>query len=266
MEISLYHLTAVIVAALAVAGVLAVTMLRLRRAESGYRALTPARIHKPVGQIESSHDKIAAHNAGKSFSSDRMETFTRRLIGDDAFEHMRARIASLLRIHRSDRSTSLWLSGCPGDNTGWQELHALLPGMPVTLEDVSHDGISAVAVYSRDVRVGTLLMNEAEKALRLTEKAHLTGAYVAEQNSYGPCDDMSLKIVLFYNKDEESLFAEPSLDVIPSQAGEKSVSDAEVCVGPVSPEQSERDAMAYALTSEYKFIHRSDRPLVIYTN
>lgn len=242
MDILLDHIMAVVLASLAIAGALGVTIHRLRRDGGAYRPISP-RAYGRDADVASAQP--LAEKSAPSSSASKMEAFTRRLIGDEAFELMRRRVASLLRIHSADRSTSLWLSGCPGDSTGWRELHSLLPGMPVRLEDVSHDGISAVAVYSREVRVGTLLMTEAEKALRLTGSAHLTGAYVAEQNSYGPCDDMSLKIVVFYRQDETP--ATPQ-------------------AGPVTPEESEHDAMAYALTSKYKYIHRGDQPMVIYLN
>lgn len=249
MDISLIQFVAVIVAVLAAAGILAGIIMYMRRGR----------------RVDN------AKSGGTRTSED--ESLTRRLIGDEAFERMRTRIASLLRRHSADRSTSLWLSGCPGDSTGWEELHALLPGMPVTLENVSHDGISAVAVYSRDVRVGTLLMNEAEKAIQLTDNAQVTGAYVAEQNSYGVCDDMSLKIVLFYNKEEADHQDVPASPHPVASVSPASEADASPCInqttssiGPVTPEQSERDAMVFALTSEYKYIHRGDRPLVLIMN
>ncbi len=275
MDMPIIQYLAVILAILATGAILGVTAYEIRRRLGLYRPVAPASsLSSSLSSSHSSTHVSADAHASSSSPASRAacapgEASTRRLIGNEAFERMRSRIASLLRLHKSDRSASLWLAGCPGDPTGWEALHSLLPGMPVSLKDVSHDGIAAVAVYSGRVRVGTLLLDEAERALRVSGSAQVTGAYVAEQNSYGPCEDMSLKIVLFY-RDSASPEAVDAPLSRPGETQEPKMSapaeESRICEGPVSAEEAERDALLLALSSDYKYVHRGEVPVLIYQN
>lgn len=198
-------------------------------------------------------DKYGGGPSVRTAESDRRspaEKATRRLIGDEAYERMHARVSELISHHRKDAAADIWLAAAPDDETGRHRLHTLLPGMPLSLKDVSDGGISAVEVYSDDICVGRLLLTEAEKALAITSGYRVTGTYVAEQNAYGDSDELSLKIVMFYRQSAVSDDAADEETVVPT------------------PEKTDNSlpALSRALDSEYKHIVRGGHPMVFYQN
>lgn len=163
---------------------------------------------------------------------------TRRLIGDEAYRDMFRRVEILLSRHAAHNSELLSL--CSGADTaeGTERLHSLLPGMPLTLKDASHEGVVAVDVYADSVKVGSLLFSEAERALAIMRSRSVKGVYVSEQSAFGDSSSVSLGIVIFHTA--------PAMG--PSTA-------------PV-----EKEAIARMLGSAYKFIHAGLHPVVVYQN
>lgn len=163
---------------------------------------------------------------------------SRRLIGDAAYHEMHRRVEILMARHAAHSSDCMYL--CSGADTprGNRKLHTLLPGMALILKDASHDDIYEVDVYSDDIRIGSLLFSEAEKALDLMHTRRLTGVYVSEQRAYGDCTTVGLGIVIFHT--------------------------APITVS--TPAPVEKEAIDHMLASTYKFIHAGLRPVVVYQN
>lgn len=126
------------------------------------------------------------------------ESSTRRLIGDEAYEKMVASVDDVIRRHSSDRCQSFGLSSGPDSDPGWRQLHKLLPGDPLWLRKDSDGGLDCIDVYSEGYLIGRLMLTAAEKAAEIMDSKTVTGAYVAEQNSYGDSNIVSLRIILFY--------------------------------------------------------------------
>lgn len=163
---------------------------------------------------------------------------SRQLIGDAAYHEMHRRVEILMARHAAHSYDCMYL--CSGADTphGNRKLHSLLPGMPLTLRDASHDGIYAVDVYSDDIRIGSLLFAEAEKVLELMHTRRRTGVYVSEQRAYGDCQTVGLGIVIFHTAPL----------TVKAQA------------------TVEKEAIDHMLASTYKFIHAGLRPVVVYQN
>lgn len=178
------------------------------------------------GDLESSADI----SSPASSSAEEMET--RELIGDKRYEEMSRHVSELLERHKKDTFKSVMLTAGSIERNAIRTLHSLLPGDPVRLQDNSRNGIPDVGVYVGDERVGRLLLDDATEALKAMTGTLVTGAYVAEQNSYGEnSNSISVKIIIFYTS-------------------------------AAIPDRQATDP----LKTPYKIIYRGLRPIVIYQN
>lgn len=144
---------------------------------------------------------------------------------------MTARIADIISNHRCDSTRTVALTGGPESEEGAARLHDLLPGDSLHLRDSSAPGVARVNVYSDDILIGHLLLEDAERALSVMHSMLVTGVYVAEQNCYGDVDAVALNVIIFY--------AVPVLD---------------------------GNEVAPASDTPYKLIFNGDRPIVVYQN
>lgn len=124
---------------------------------------------------------------------------TRKLIGTEAYTDMLHRVAAVLRSHLKDRYVKVTLTSGADSPEGENELHHLLPGDPLHLSRYAEDGAEYFDVYSRGFRVGRLMFDEAEAVSEIFRASVITGVYVAEQNSYGPCPTFDLTIAVFHS-------------------------------------------------------------------
>lgn len=133
------------------------------------------------------------------------EAATRELIGDDAYEDMVRRVDDIVSRHSSDRFVSVALSSGPKSLEGWKALCSLLPGDAVGLKFRDVDGLRIIDVLSNDVRIGSVLLTAADRLMSDVGGDAITGAYVAEQNSYGDSNVAAMRIIVFHSARSESL-------------------------------------------------------------
>ncbi len=127
------------------------------------------------------------------------EQATRDLIGDEKYEAMSHHVSELLKRHANDNFKTVMLTSGSIDRTALSTLHSLLPGDSVRLQDNTRHGIPDVGVYVGEERIGRLLLDDATEALEAITGTMVTGAYVAEQNSYGDeSDSISVKLIIFF--------------------------------------------------------------------
>ena len=127
------------------------------------------------------------------------EAMTRALIGDDTFETMKFTVENILKRHKDDNGVTISLtSGCESAHAS-SVLHSLLPGDELSLVKNEECGLEMIDVYAAGYRVGRLLLGDADIALSVMRDNTLTGAYVAEQNCYGDCNIVDMKIILFFS-------------------------------------------------------------------
>lgn len=166
-------------------------------------------------------DSAAAPAADRNLDHDNATAATRLLIGDDAYEKMIHAIDNLLKRHMDDRCLSVELTGGPETSQGWESMGTLLPGDPVALRPNRHAGVPCVDVYNGDDRIGRIMFEDAASVWKVLDAADLTGAYVAQQNSFGNSDVASMRIIVFY-KDRLKVnrtFAIPSPIRVDSPSG-----------------------------------------------
>lgn len=142
-------------------------------------------------EVKKSDNKI------ETLSSD--EKRTRLLIGDEAYTRMVANVDEVLLRHTDDTCQSIAISTSPDDEEGWSKLHQLLPGDELELVRTDLHGVECVDVMSEGVRIGRLMLTAAQKAIEIMKHYTVKGVYVAEQNSYGDSDIMSMRVIIFYN-------------------------------------------------------------------
>ena len=130
------------------------------------------------------------------------ERQTRQLIGNEAYDRMTNIVDGILRHHRLDRSVSVRLTAGPDSEEAAKEFHRLLPGDPLTLRRASENDCEFINVYSRGLRIGRLMLGEAEVVSHVLASTVMTGCYVCEQQSYGDCDSMIMGIVVFHSDAE----------------------------------------------------------------
>lgn len=150
---------------------------------------------------EALRDALAAHSCSDEMSE--AERDTRQLLGDKVYDDMVARVKTLLDIHDGEESSSVSLTVGPSDGNGRERLHSLLPGDKLRLEENCKDGVRQIEVYSDEYRIGALMLTDAEVVLDIMEHSRITGVYVAEQNSYGESDVVSMRVIVFYTADAE---------------------------------------------------------------
>lgn len=151
------------------------------------------------------------------------EKATRRLIGDENYAHMLENVNKVVERHGSDLCASIALTSGPVDDRGWQRLHQLLPGDSLWLSRNHSEGVDCVDVMADGYLVGRLLLTAARKAIDILEQQVVTGVYVAEQNSYGDSDTLSLRIIMFYRPLPDN---SPALPAHPAKSSTLSVSSA----------------------------------------
>lgn len=131
------------------------------------------------------------------------ERQTRRLIGNEAYDNMTKVVDGILKHHRFDRSVTVMLTSGPENSEAAAELHRLLPGDSLCLRRTTDKGLDMINVYSKGLRIGRLMLGDADAVSAVMDSAVLTGCYVAEQNSYGDCDTSSVGIIVFHSSCEE---------------------------------------------------------------
>lgn len=120
------------------------------------------------------------------------------LIGEEEYHKMTERIDSLLRRHGHQPCLTLNLTCGPDTDEGADELHHILPGMPLRLNLCSEGGVQWVDVYYNGARIGRLALLESMTLRDAMRHNHIRGAYVAEQNCFGIEDSHMLAIIVFY--------------------------------------------------------------------
>lgn len=124
---------------------------------------------------------------------------TRHLLGDEKYERMSKNVDEILHKHRNDMCASLNLTSGTDSKEASLELHSLLPGDPIQLRIRTDETVAGIDVYSNGYRVGTLLLEDAEKGERLILENRVKGVYVSEQNCYDDPSILSLKLIVFYS-------------------------------------------------------------------
>ncbi|MDE5876047.1 MAG: hypothetical protein K2H47_00850 [Muribaculaceae bacterium] len=130
------------------------------------------------------------------------ERQTRQLIGNEAYDRMTSVVDNILRRHSRDCSVTVRLTAGPDSAEAAKEFHRLLPGDPLTLRRASENDCDFINVYSRGLRIGRLMLGDAEVVSHVLASTVLTGCYVCEQRSYGDCDSMMMGIVVFHSDAE----------------------------------------------------------------
>ncbi|MCM1153670.1 MAG: hypothetical protein NC328_08470, partial [Muribaculum sp.] len=102
--------------------------------------------------------------------------------------------------HTGDLCMSIGVSCGPATEQGWHQLHMMLPGDELTLRRSEDKGVECVDVISDNIIIGRMMLTAASKALEIIERYDVKGVYVAEQNSYGDSDIMSMRVIIFYAK------------------------------------------------------------------
>ena len=165
--------------------------------ESRIDAMRKAAVSHPV------HSRLEHAKNLKSTPSATMvstaESATRALIGDEIFETMKVTVSNLLEHHKADKSLTISLtSGCESRQAA-RVLHSLLPGDELCLRRNVECGLELVDVYAAGFRIGRLVLGDAERAFNIMRRSEVTGVYVAEQNCYGECSGVDMKIILFFS-------------------------------------------------------------------
>lgn len=146
--------------------------------------------------------KKTSSGKGDSNLTQKLES-TRNLIGDEKYQRMSKNVDEILHRHRNDMCQSLNLTSGAVSKESSLELHGLLPGDPLQLRIRSNENISGIDVYSNGYRVGSLLLDDAEKGERLIRDNCVKGVYVSEQNCYDDPSTLSLKMIVFYTPKTE---------------------------------------------------------------
>lgn len=151
-------------------------------------------------------DSSRTRKRAESFSRSAIspeEAATRSLIGDRKYEAMSRQVSALLKRHANDKFRTVMLTAGSIDRNAMRTLHSLLPGDPVRLHDETSHGVADVGVYYGEERIGRLLLDDANEALEAIKGTLVTGAYIAEQNSYGEqSPEIAVKLIIFFTSME----------------------------------------------------------------
>ena len=134
--------------------------------------------------------------------SDRAVDHTIDLIGEEEFQRMTERVNLILRRHGHQPCIRLNLTCGPDTPAGADELHHILPGMPLQLTLCSEGGVDWIDVYFNGPRIGRLALMESMILRDAMRSNYVRGAYVAEQNCFGIEDSHLLSIIVFLEKKE----------------------------------------------------------------
>lgn len=130
------------------------------------------------------------------------DTHTIDLIGREAFDAMNDRIEQILNTHKTHLCISVRLTCGTQSEQGREQLHRILPGMPVELLPSVEDGIDWIDVFSEGKHIGRFALMETMLIRDCMESNHIRGAYVAEQNCFGIPESHELSIIIFYEPKE----------------------------------------------------------------
>lgn len=135
---------------------------------------------------------------------DVLDRHTEELIGHDAYVAMLDRVDRVLARHRNDGCLCLNLTSTVSDNEGAKELHHVLPGEPLELSRYIDGGMECVGVYSRGLKIGSLMLEDAALFLHTAGSRAITGIYVARQDCYEDYSRLDLGIVVYYKAVENT--------------------------------------------------------------
>lgn len=134
--------------------------------------------------------------------SDRAVDHTIDLIGEEEFHRMTERVDLILKRHGHQPCMRLNLTCGPDTPAGADELHHILPGMPLRLTLCTEGGVNWIDVYFNGPRIGRLALMESMILRDAMRSNYVRGAYVAEQNCFGIEDSHLLSIIVFLEKKE----------------------------------------------------------------
>ena len=120
------------------------------------------------------------------------------LIGEKTYKEMTERIDDILQKHSHQQCMTLNLTCGPDTKEGAAELHSLLPGTQLQLNQCTEGGVDWIDVYAAGARIGRLALLEASSVREISKANYIRGAYVAEQNCYGIEDSHRMALIIFY--------------------------------------------------------------------
>ncbi len=126
------------------------------------------------------------------------EKRTEELIGHDAYVKMIERVDKLIADHKEDGCTIINITSGSNDRDAMHELHHLLPGEPLEMSKYLEDGMECIGVYSRGMRVGSLMLKDAADYLETARNHDVTGIYVARQDCYEDYSHLDLGIIVYF--------------------------------------------------------------------
>lgn len=122
------------------------------------------------------------------------------LIGEEEFHRMTERVDHIRKRHGHQPCMRLNLTCGPDTTAGADELHHILPGMPLRLTLCTEGGVNWIDVYFNGPRIGRLALMESMILRDAMRSNYVRGAYVAEQNCFGIEDSHLLSIIVFLEK------------------------------------------------------------------
>lgn len=118
-------------------------------------------------------------------------------MGASAVAMMTERVEAIMRRHRRDRCVAVALTeGCES-GPGCSELHHLLPGDPVWIQQ-DEKRPDVVNVFSAGYKVGSIDGPDALKALEVLKDRELKATYVCQQDCYEYYDKVAVRLIIFY--------------------------------------------------------------------
>ena len=126
------------------------------------------------------------------------EQSTIDLIGEKTYKEMTERIDEILQKHSHQQCMTLNLTCGPDTKEGAAELHSLLPGTELQLNQCTEGGVDWIDVYAAGARIGRLALLEASSVREISKTNYIRGAYVAEQNCYGIENSHRMALIVFY--------------------------------------------------------------------
>lgn len=127
-----------------------------------------------------------------------LDRHTEELIGHEAYVAMLDRVDRILDRHRNDACVSINLTSTVSDEDAVDELHHVLPGEPLEMSRYTDGGMECVGVYSRGLKIGSLMLDDAEMYIDTANSNSITGIYVARQDCYGDYSRLDLGIIVYY--------------------------------------------------------------------
>ncbi len=132
-------------------------------------------------------------------SDEKEDNSTAMLIGQESYDAMVKRVDELTARHSHDRCVLFRMTASCCNDISSHVLHMLLPGDRLILQKYRIGDMDCVAVYSRGVQTGSLMLDDAETYLSLAVTRRVTGAYVARQNCYQRPQSLDIELIVYYN-------------------------------------------------------------------